>query len=78
MFLMSEVLCTGVPRSEETAPPPGTYSRTMPRVLGWSWGGVLFLMSEVPMYSMSPVLTLAAGPIGLKQTESGLLCPATY
>ena len=27
----------------------GTYGRTMPRALRWSWGGVLFLMSEVPL-----------------------------
>jgi len=26
------------------------YSRTIPRVLWWSQGGVLFLMSEVPLY----------------------------
>ena len=30
--------------------PLGTYSRTMPRVLGGSWGGGLFLMGEVPLY----------------------------
>ena len=28
----------------------GPYSRTMPRALRWSWVGVLFLMSEVPLY----------------------------
>ena len=28
--------------------PLGPYSMTMPRALWWSWGGVLFLMSEVP------------------------------
>jgi len=28
----------------------GPYSRTMSRALGWSWGGVQFLMSEVPLY----------------------------
>ena len=27
--------------------PLGPYTRTMPRVLWWSWGGGLFLMSEV-------------------------------
>ena len=26
----------------------------MPRVLGWSWGRVLFLISEVPMYAVPP------------------------
>ena len=26
----------------------------MPRVLGWSWGGGLFLMSEVPLYAVPP------------------------
>ena len=28
---------------------PGPYSRTMTRALWWSEGGVLFLMSEVPL-----------------------------
>ena len=28
--------------------PVGPYSRTMPRALWWSWGGGMFLMSEVP------------------------------
>ena len=27
----------------------GSYIRTIPRVLGWSWGGELFLMSELPL-----------------------------
>ena len=27
----------------------GPYSRTKPRVLWWSWGGGLFIMSEVPL-----------------------------
>jgi len=30
--------------------PLGSYSRTMPRVLWWSYGGGHFLMSEVPLY----------------------------
>ena len=30
--------------------PLGPYSRTMPRVLGGSWGGGRFLMNEVPLY----------------------------
>ena len=29
----------------------GPYSRTLPRVINWSYGGGLFLMSEVPLYS---------------------------
>ena len=29
--------------------PLGPYRRTMPMALWWSWGGVLFLMSEVPL-----------------------------
>jgi len=33
-----------------TRPPLGPYSRPMPRGLWWSWGGVRFLMSEVPLY----------------------------
>ena len=28
----------------------GPYSRPMPGTLRWSWGGMLFLMSEVPLY----------------------------
>jgi len=30
--------------------PLGPFSRTMSRALWWSWGGGLFLMSEVPLY----------------------------
>ena len=30
--------------------PVGPYSMTMPRGLGWSYGGGRFLMSEVPLY----------------------------
>ena len=33
--------------------PLGPYRRLMPRVLGGSWGGGRFLMSEVPMYTLS-------------------------
>ena len=33
--------------------PLGPYSRTMPKALRWSEGGVLFLMIEVPLYGMS-------------------------
>jgi len=29
--------------------PTGPYSRTIPRVLWWSYWGGLFLMSEVPL-----------------------------
>ena len=32
------------------SPPLGPYSRTKPRALWWSWGGNLFLMSEVSLY----------------------------
>ena len=31
----------------------GPYSRTIPRLSWWSWGGGLFLMSEVPLYGKS-------------------------
>ena len=31
--------------------PLGSYSSTMPRALRWPQGGVLFLMSEVPLYT---------------------------
>jgi len=34
----------------EKRPPLGPYRRPMPRVLWWSYGGGLFLMSEVPLY----------------------------
>jgi hypothetical protein len=30
--------------------PLAPYSRTMARALWWSWGGVLILMSEEPLY----------------------------
>jgi len=30
----------------------GPYSRTMHETLRWSWGGELFLMSEVPLYAV--------------------------
>ena len=29
----------------------GPYSRTMPRVIQRTWGGLQFLMSEVPLYA---------------------------
>ena len=32
-----------------TPPLLGPYSRTIPRVLRWSWGEGVFLMSEVPL-----------------------------
>ena len=32
--------------------PVGPYRRTMPRVVGGSWGGGRFLMGEVPMYDV--------------------------
>ena len=31
----------------------GPHSRTIPRVVRWSYGGGLFLMSEVPLYAGS-------------------------
>ena len=30
--------------------PVGPYSEAMPRALWWSYGGRLFLVSEVPLY----------------------------
>ena len=33
----------------------GPYRRTMPRALGWSGGGALFHMSEVPLYGIAAV-----------------------
>ena len=46
---MSSCLCggTSLVRNRATL---GTYSRTMPKALWWSSEGVLFLMSEVPLY----------------------------
>ena len=38
---------TGLPRSFFKGSPLGPYSRPMPRALRWSYGGGLFLMSEV-------------------------------
>ena len=39
----------------------GPYSRTIPRVLKWSQGGGLFLMSEVPLYRCGPKRPRPAG-----------------
>ena len=36
----------------ENITPLGPYSRAMPRALWWSWGGGLFLISEVPLYGL--------------------------
>ena len=41
--------CTGVPRSQATAPPPKGHHRALGTVLLQSPRGVLFLMSEVPL-----------------------------
>ena len=46
----------------------GQYSRTIPRVLRWSYGGWLFLISEVPLYSQA--LSPAAPP---RRSRTGLL-----
>ena len=35
------------------SPPLGSYSRNVPRVLGESWDGGRFLMSEVPLYDIT-------------------------
>ena len=35
-----------------TPPPVGPYRRPMPTVIWWSSGGVLFLMSDVPLYPL--------------------------
>ena len=46
-------------------PPVGPYSTTMSRTLWWSLGGVLFLMSEGPLYltpsTQKPASTARAG-----------------
>ena len=39
-------------------PTLGPYSRTIPRVRWWSYGGGLFLMSEVPLYYLRLSLEL--------------------
>ena len=41
--------CRGTSLIRNSAP-LAPYSRNMPRALWWSWGGLLFLMSEVPLY----------------------------
>jgi len=39
--------------SHKPLPPPRTlYRRSMLMALWWSWGGGLFLMSEVPLYGV--------------------------
>ena len=51
------------------------YSRTLPRVLGWSQGGGRFLMSEVALYHVKRRLgrrwsrLLGIGAIGAKRRE---------
>ena len=41
----------------------GPYSMAMPRALRWSWGGKLFLMSEVPLYALHEfIMTCWEGP----------------
>ena len=61
---MSEVLLPGLLSSQKLSDPIvyrgtslirntpllGPYSRTIPVVIWWSWGGGLFLMSEVPLH----------------------------
>jgi len=37
------------------SPLPGPYSRNIPRVLGGSHGGLVFLMGEVPLYPTPPL-----------------------
>ena len=43
-------LCTGFPRSQETAPPPQGPPRAIGMVLLQGPRGALLLMSEVPLY----------------------------
>jgi len=50
-------------------PPLGPYSRTMPRALRWSWGGWLFPMSEVPLYSMPSTQSPGRGGERERQRE---------
>jgi len=49
--------CTSLIRNSAPLEP---YSRNMPRTLWWSWGGGLFLMSEVPLYNLASVGALRA------------------
>ena len=51
--------------------PLGTYSRTMPEAIWWPWGGVLFLMSEEPLY-MAAVLVRTKIPTPLLSLERSL------
>jgi len=54
--ILIRTLYTGTSLIRNIAP-QGPYSRTMPRARWWSLGGVLFLISEVPLYIMSIVST---------------------
>ena len=44
--------------------PLGAYRRPMPRVLGWSWGGTLFFISETPPVASSRNLSACSGSAG--------------
>ena len=48
----------------------GPYSRTIPRVLWWSQGGGLFLMSEVPLYGAWGHPLGYQGMFGLRSPQS--------
>ena len=50
-------------------PLPGPYSRTIPRVLWWSQGGGLFLMSEVPLQAL-PTRRLWSRNVGCQLEDS--------
>jgi len=49
-------------------PPLGPYSRTMSKGLWWPYGGVIFLESEVPLYTLHPE-TQTLGCIGRMKEE---------
>ena len=49
---MSEVPLYRSTSLTRNSAPVGPYSTNMPKVLWWSKGGGLFIMSEVPLYTV--------------------------
>ena len=48
----------------------GPYSRSMPRAIWWSEGGLPFLMSEVPLQSEHRWTRAARGPLQLTRSQA--------
>ena len=49
--------------AHEKHPPPRNLQKGLSRVLWWPWGGVLFFMSEVPLY-LTYMMSLDDGGAG--------------